>query len=332
MSIIESTSQTGSSSVHGGGGAITNVAVQEICPTDASDHLAMGTYDAVGYALAIDALTHVGPADPKRIDPTVCAQPFQPGVDPATYLAYDKDWYDGSIRALDAEIARLFERLRAGGLDDRTAVVFMSDHGEEFQDHGRMWHGQSAYGELAHVPLVIRWPEQIPAGTRVDELVESIDIMPTVLDFSQLAHPAGIQGQTLVPLLRTKLDTAVSWKKRPAITEKQPMTEDADAPDPRHERDASWQSFAINDGDWKLIHHTIRPPARPEFELFDARRDVLDRHDVAAQHPDVVQRLAKALDGWHQMALASRLKPDTETTKNLTPEQLRKLRSLGYVK
>jgi arylsulfatase len=255
------------------------------------------------------------------------------GVDPGSYLAYDKDWYDGSIRALDAELARLFERLRADGLDDKIAVVFMSDHGEEFQDHGRMWHGQSAYGELAHVPLVIRWPGRIPGGGRVDDVVESIDIMPTVLDFSQLSHPKGMQGQTLVPLLGIKgVSSAAAWKRRPAITEKQPMREATDAPDPNNERDAAWQSFAINDGEWKLIHHTIRPSGRPEFELFDAKSDRLDQHDVAPDHADVVQRLAKALDGWHQMALASQLKPDAEATKSMTPEQLQKLKSLGYVK
>lgn len=255
------------------------------------------------------------------------------GVDPATYLPYDEDWYDGSIRALDAEIARLFERLRADGLDDRTAVVFMSDHGEEFQDHGRMWHGQSVYGELTHVPLFIRWPGRIPAGGRVDELVESIDIMPTVLDFSQLPHPKAIQGQSLAPLLNLKTGGAIApWKRRPAITEKQPFRTPQDTPDPNNERDTSWQSYAINDGEWKLIRHTIRPAGRPEFELFDAKRDPLDQRNVAADHPDVMARLSKALDGWHQMALASRLKPDTETTKSMTPEQLQKLRSLGYVK
>jgi arylsulfatase A-like enzyme len=255
------------------------------------------------------------------------------GVDPGAYLTYDKDWYDGAIRALDTEIARLFERLRAYGLDDQTAVVFMSDHGEEFHDHGRMWHGHSVYGELAHVPLFFRWPGRVPGGTRIDEVVESIDIMPTLLDFSQLPQPKGIQGQSLVPLLNIKGDApAAAWKRRPAITEKTVMRVASDAPDPGNERDVSWQSFAINDGDWKLIRHTIRPAGRPEFELFDAQRDPLDQHDVAKDHPDVASRLAKALDGWHQMAVASKLKPDSETTSNMTPEQLRKLRSLGYIK
>ena len=255
------------------------------------------------------------------------------GVDANAYLAYDKDWYDGAIRALDAEIARLVERLRAAGLDDKTAIVFMSDHGEEFQDHGRMWHGHSVYGELAHVPLFFRWPGRVGAGTRVDEVVQSIDIMPTLLDFSQLPHPPGIQGQSLAPLLAMKGGPpAAEWKRRPAITEKTVMSVPGDAPDPAHERDASWESVAINDGDWKLIRHTIRPAGRPEFELFDAKNDPLDQRDVAADHGDVVQRLARALDDWHQMAKAARLKPDAEATKNMTPEQLRRLKSLGYVK
>jgi hypothetical protein len=78
--------QTGSSSLHGGGGEIRNVAIQDVCPTDLNEHLAIGTYDPVAYALAIDALDHPGPADPSRLDPTsVCAQPLMPGVNPATF-------------------------------------------------------------------------------------------------------------------------------------------------------------------------------------------------------------------------------------------------------
>jgi arylsulfatase A-like enzyme len=118
-------------------------------------------------------------------------------VDPATYLAYHEDWYDGSIRGLDAELARFFERLRNAGLDERTLVFFISDHGEEFQDHGRMWHGQSAYGELAHVPMLVRWPGGVPAGRTVDNIVELIDVMPTMIELNGLTGPKTMQGQSL---------------------------------------------------------------------------------------------------------------------------------------
>jgi triacylglycerol esterase/lipase EstA (alpha/beta hydrolase family) len=83
--VVPNLSASGSSSLHTGGGKIANIAVQQICPADTSDHLAMGSYDAVGYALAIDAFTHAGPGDPARISASVCTQPFQPGVDPATF-------------------------------------------------------------------------------------------------------------------------------------------------------------------------------------------------------------------------------------------------------
>jgi pimeloyl-ACP methyl ester carboxylesterase len=68
-----------------GPGRITNVAVQDICPADTSDHLNVGTADPVTWALFKDAIAHDGPADPNRIDPSVCTQPFMPGVNPATF-------------------------------------------------------------------------------------------------------------------------------------------------------------------------------------------------------------------------------------------------------
>jgi triacylglycerol esterase/lipase EstA (alpha/beta hydrolase family) len=83
--VVPNFDASGSSSLHTGSGRIENVAVQQICPTDASEHLAMGSYDAVGYALTVDALSHESVADPARIPASVCAQPFQPGVDPTAF-------------------------------------------------------------------------------------------------------------------------------------------------------------------------------------------------------------------------------------------------------
>ncbi len=82
--------QNASAALHTGGGQITNLATQDVCPTDPYEHLGIGTEDPVAYALAVDALTHPGPADPSRISPTVCAQVFQPGVNPATANFYEQ--------------------------------------------------------------------------------------------------------------------------------------------------------------------------------------------------------------------------------------------------
>jgi Lipase (class 2) len=83
--VVPNFNASGSSSLHTGAGKIVNVAVQQICPADVSDHLAMGTYDPVAYALAVDAFTHETTADPASISTSVCTEPFQPGVEPLSF-------------------------------------------------------------------------------------------------------------------------------------------------------------------------------------------------------------------------------------------------------
>jgi hypothetical protein len=83
--VVPNLDSSGSSSLHGGGGEITNVAVQDICPLDVNEHLLVGTIDPVAYALAIDALNHPGPADPSRIAPGVCFQGLMPGINRLTF-------------------------------------------------------------------------------------------------------------------------------------------------------------------------------------------------------------------------------------------------------
>ena len=66
------------------------MSTQDICPADVNEHLNVGTIDPAAYALVIDALDHAGPAKPSRIDPAVCQQPYQPGVDPSNVAMYQQ--------------------------------------------------------------------------------------------------------------------------------------------------------------------------------------------------------------------------------------------------
>jgi arylsulfatase A-like enzyme len=245
------------------------------------------------------------------------------GLDPAWYIRYSKDWYDGSILGMDRELGRLVEALEAGGRSSRALVAFLSDHGEEFHEHGEMFHGQSVYGEMIRVPLILWAPGRIPPGTEVRDTVQMVDVMPTLLDFSGLPVPREAQGLSLRPLLGDG-PVPVAWKSRPAFAEKQPTG----APEAR----GTGESYAIVEGRWKLIHHVVRRPQQPEYELFDFAADPLDQKDVAAANGEVVARLSRILEAWKRAARAARLKPDDELAKSLSPEQLETLRSLGYVK
>lgn len=103
--------ETGSSSLRTGDGLRTNVATQDICPNDTYEHLLIGLVDPVAYALAIDALTHAGPADPSRVPVTVCAQQYHQGIDPATLPAdssaalADYEGYQGKEVAAEPPLA-----------------------------------------------------------------------------------------------------------------------------------------------------------------------------------------------------------------------------------
>jgi arylsulfatase A-like enzyme len=263
-------------------------------------------------------------ADPllKKFEMPSRADLQRAGIEPAAYSAYSQGWYDGAIRGMDVEIGRLVERLRELGLDRKTLLVYTGDHGEEFFEHGRSFHGQTVYGELTRVPLIFFRPGSVPAGRVVGETVETVDIMPTLLAACGLRVPPAAQGRSLLPLLQG----TPGWRTRPAFSEKAVTHEPVGAPPPH-----DTESFAVVFEGWKLLHHTVRPRGGPEFELYDPQRDPFDQLDLAPQHPDVVARLARLLDRWHASALAARLPADSAARSTLRPEELERLHSLGYI-
>ncbi len=246
------------------------------------------------------------------------------GVDPDAFTRTEKDWYDASIRAMDAEIGRVMERLEEYGLADRVVVAVVADHGEEFLEHGRHWHGDTVYGEMTNVPMIVRWPGVVPP-TVVEETTQSLDLAPTLLDLCRLPVPERAQGRSLLPLLASPDDpAALGWRPQPAFSEVR-LAEDR-VPDPAED----WESFSIVNGRWRLVRHVIRPEGRAEFELYDHGADPLNLEDVADEHPEVVERLAAELERWKSSAEAQRVEGDD--LADLSEADLEQLRALGYVK
>ena len=247
------------------------------------------------------------------------------GVDRETYLECEKIWYDASILAMDVEIARLFERLEQLGLAEDTLVAFVSDHGEEFLEHGRSFHGANIYGEHTNVPMMLWWPKVVPP-TAVDETVETIDLVPTLLELARVDVPEEMQGKSLLPLL---LDPGqrdeLGWRSRPAFSERR----SAPGAFNEEEGDRFEQISIVFDG-WRLVKNFEFREGHREIELYDHVEDPLNLIDVADEHPEVVTELLPVLERWYARATAAKVEADSES--EMSAAELERLRSLGYVR
>ncbi len=106
------------------------------------------------------------------------------------------DAYDGAIAYLDAEITTLLDSLAGRGVLDNTIVIITSDHGEEFNEHGLIHHGNSLYRPSLSIPLLIRWPGRVPADRHVRTPVSLRDVAATILDLAG-AGDAPLPGRSL---------------------------------------------------------------------------------------------------------------------------------------
>ena len=134
------------------------------------------------------------------------------GAEAARHL---RNLYDAGIRQLDAALAELFAGLEQAGHLRNTLVVFVSDHGEEFLQHGGVLHGRTLHQELVRVPLIL-WGAGVPKGTRVSEPVSLVDVLPTVLALAGAEALDDIDGVDLSPHWRWFADIE---RRRPVISE-----------------------------------------------------------------------------------------------------------------
>jgi arylsulfatase A-like enzyme len=109
--------------------------------------------------------------------------------------------YDGEVATADDQVRQLFEELERRGFLENALVVVISDHGEEFVEHGGGSHGRTLYEESVHVPFIVVGPG-VAAGRRVAENVSLIDLAPTLVDLLGLPPEPRFEGRSLAPLVR----------------------------------------------------------------------------------------------------------------------------------
>src|SRR3989338_931852 len=175
-----------------------------------------------------------------------------------------KALYDSSINYVDSFIGFLITFLKAKKLIEKTVVVFTSDHGEEFMEHGGLYH-KKFYDEILRVPLMIRLPKSEKSGV-TEQIVRSIDIAPTVLDFLQIKIPDMFQGESLLEACEKTLGLIAPAEYA--------------------------YSSALRTSHYKYIFHAAgKSKNAPETELYNVALDPEEKENMSDVSPQLVERL-----------------------------------------
>jgi choline-sulfatase len=185
--------------------------------------------------------------------------------------AYLEALHDAEITQSDAAFATFIADLKTAGLYDKSVVIVVSDHGDEFNEHGGLGHGHSVYQELTRIPLIIRAPGLLPVGRVVEGDVEVMDLYPTMLQL--LGQTAGddIQGSSLVSL---------AWDEV-GQTPRAALTMDGQA------------SRGLKVARYRLV------AASGKLELYDEIDDRLEQKDVAGARPIALRQMRGVLGLLH---------------------------------
>ncbi len=126
-------------------------------------------------------------------------------IDPDLPCSFQRMRYAGDVTYTDFELGRVIQKLKDEGLYEKMLIIVTSDHGEAFGErHGEITehrHGQYLYDTTQHVPLIIKMPAGKGAGRRIPDVVQLIDLAPTVLDYLGVSAPESFEGKSLLDLL-----------------------------------------------------------------------------------------------------------------------------------
>jgi arylsulfatase A-like enzyme len=121
-------------------------------------------------------------------------------------LQHLKALYWGEVSYMDHQIGRFITALEQESLMDETILALIADHGENLGEKQHFFHGDTLYETEVHIPFMIRYPKRIPAPREVSQLVESIDLFPTLLQLSGAAAvPSYIDGVSLLPVITSSM-------------------------------------------------------------------------------------------------------------------------------
>jgi len=190
------------------------------------------------------------------------------------------------LAAVDESVGELLKVLESTGQLERTLIVFTSDHGYFYGEHGLSIERRLAYEEGIRIPLFVRYPAQFKGGSRRNQMVLSLDLAPTLIEIAGGTVPAGLHGKSFLPLLR---------ENGPALRDAFLIEHFSDTVFPRTKL-MGYQ--AVRTEGWKYIHYVDLPGCD---ELYDLNRDPYEMRNLiaepgrAAELKNLKQELAKQL-------------------------------------
>lgn len=235
--------------------------------------------------------------------------PHAPYTPPEDYRAGGSglsDMYDGEVAFADAYVGKIIQDLKDKKELDNTLIIIAGDHGEAFGEHREYGHSVFCYQENLKVPLIFCNSRLFPEAFQVEDRVNLIDILPTLLEMYGMAVPASVQGESLVRLLDGKKEKG----KRAFYIESMYGKESL-----------GWAPLTgIIDGSYKYI-------SLPEPELYDLGKDSQEKNNLYSTRRDVAQALDKKLKDFMLNYSSS----EGTSRRRLSQEDLKRLESLGYL-
>ena len=234
-----------------------------------------------------------------------------------THLRKERAAYEGEIHEADAAFGGFLDSLRTRGLLDRSLVAFTADHGEEFGDHGGRGHGHSLYPELVRVPLVLRLPGGALAAQRVAAPVQHPDLFATLLEATGATRPDEGEGR---PLWEAWVSPGESEPEERVLFGRTRLG----GPD-------GWDKAYLRDRHLKLIvNYEARGGAPSRIQLFDLQVDPENRTNQAAVRALAARHLRDRMIAIERAQADQRGELRAGEKIELTPEQIERLRALGY--
>ena len=186
------------------------------------------------------------------------------------------DPYDVGVAQADELVGKLVRLLKAQELYDRAIIVLLSDHGEGLGEHGESGHGLFLYDSTIRTPLIVKMPEAEEGGTRRNDIVQHIDLLPTVLDLMGAPRLGNLRGRSLRHLL-------YSDENHPA-----PTAVYAESLLPQQQ--FGWSPlYSLTSGPYRYVR-------APLPELYDLVQDRRERRNLAQEEPAKLVELSAALD------------------------------------